>query len=113
MNALWSPGSCLAITLMAAFAVLFRAEISRHRAAALPYLAFYWIASTCYAVFIVIALEVPGFAGKLGRCAGYLIFSTAMLIIGLVLHRRRAQVRCVNEGPQRTTRREAPLRPTQ
>jgi len=113
MDALWSPGSCLAITLMTAFAVLFRAEISRHKAAALHYLAFYWIASTCYAVFVVFALEVPGFAGKLGRCASYLIFSTAILIIGLLLHRRSAQSRCVNEGPQRTTSREASLRLTQ
>jgi hypothetical protein len=98
MDALLSPGSCLAITLMFAVAVLFRSEFSRHKAAALPYLACYWIAGTFYAMFFVFALDIPGFGGKLERCLGYLCFTTGVLLTGMLVHWRSVRKYALKRG---------------
>lgn len=89
MEAFFSPGSCLAMTLMLAVGEFARREIRQQKAAAFPYLCFYWVASIFFAMFLAIALEDPRFAGKLGRCSGYLLFSSAMLITGLWLQLSR------------------------
>jgi len=102
LDPLFRPGSCLAVAIMFAISVLFRSEIRRHGASALPYLTLYWIAGTFYAAFVAFALEDPAFSGKLGLTAGYLIFSTTVLIAGLGLHQQSAKARarrCAGNRP--------------
>lgn len=98
MDAFFSLGHCLAVTLMLAVAEFTRREIRRQKAAAFPYLSFYWVASTFFAMFLAFALEDPRFAGNLGRCSGYLLFSSAMLITGLWLqHSRKGRLAAASD----------------
>ena len=63
-------------------------ELKKRKARALPYLIAYMVAACFYAVFFAFAIGPPGLQGKLHRFVWYLLFTTSVLVLGIVLHRR-------------------------
>ncbi|MFN3653586.1 MAG: hypothetical protein ACK47B_28745 [Armatimonadota bacterium] len=101
MGLSFGPGACAFYAIMIAFVLVFRLELRRRRWAALPYLGAYWIASTFYGVFFLIWLDGERTIRNWNGVAGYLIFTTAVLLLGLLLHWRACARRPSAAGMRR------------
>ena len=85
---LLSPAFWAGMLPMLCVCAVSRYELRRRKGRALPYLFAYMVAAIFYGMFIIVALSDPRAQVRLDRFGWYLAFTTAVLLLGIVLHRR-------------------------
>ncbi len=95
-NALLSflnPAFWAGMVPLTVFGVVFKRELMKRKLVALPYLCAYGVASMFYSVFISFVMLEPEIRSRTSHLFWYLVFTTSVLVLGLILHWRVARRR--------------------